>query len=606
MSASRLWLLTTAVAYLLVSSAYGIEETPPHGEASLGRATPKAAADRADDAAGARDDRAADPAASGDERPTEQARRLAEAQARAELSTNVDSLEALLKSLENKERDIKQLQGEIKHAPDEITREELLTRLADLKNETRAIAGQFEEFAVGVDTALFNDDGDREFDWQEELGGILRPILAEIENATAESRQIGMLREQINELTTLEEAATSGVTSLEQLLGSGLSPSLKGRLDAELDQWTRRRDDIGNQRTALELQLSKRLNARKSFLDSTTIYVQDFFRTRGLNLLMGIGAFALVFFGLRTANALTHRVRRSKARDSFATRLGTLLFQLASVVGGLLAMLLVFNMAGDWFLLGIIIILLLGLAWASINTLPQHIETVKLMLNVGPVREGERLVFDGVPWRVDSLNFSARLVNPLLDGGVQILPLRDLIGLHSRPSGKKEEWFPCRAGDFVELKDGQIGRVAYQTPGTVQVVALGGAQLVYPTPLFLELVPKTMSTSFRVTNTFGVGYKHQAICTTEIPEKMHTKVVAGLAEVLDPKAIIKVKVAFKEAAASSLDYEIDVDVDGAQASNYRNVNRAVARLLVEACNENGWEIPFQQIVVHDARAATVS
>jgi hypothetical protein len=568
MSISRFWLLATGLACLLVSSAYAVDETQPTQD------------------------------------PTLEAQRLAEAQAQAELATNVESLEALLRSLQNKERDIQELQAKLKHAPDEITREELLARLADLKDETRALADQFEEFAVGVETDVFRDDGEPEFNWQEELGGILRPILAEIENATAESREIGMLREQISELVVLEEAATSGVTSLEQLLEAEPSASLKARLDAELDDWTRRRDDISNQRTALELQLSNRLNARKSFLDSTTTYFQVFFRTRGLNLLMGIGAFAVVFFGLRTVNVLTHRVRRSKGRDSFATRLGTLLFQIFSVVGGLLAMLLVFNMSGDWFLLGIIIILLLGMAWASINTLPQHIETVKLMLNVGPVREGERLVFDGIPWRVDSLNFQARLVNPLLDGGVQLLPLRDLIGLHSRPSGKKEEWFPCRSGDFVELKDGQIGRVAYQTPGTVQVVALGGAQLAYPTPLFLELVPKTMSTSFRITNTFGVGYKHQAICTTEIPEKMQDKVVTGLAEVVEPKAIIKVKVAFKEAAASSLDYEVDVDVDGSQAANYKKVNRAVARLLVEACNENGWEIPFQQVVVHEAAAAT--
>ena len=240
MSASRSWLLTTAVAYLLVSSAYAVEETPARDEPGLGPASAKAAADRADDAADAHDDRTAEQAASRGEDPTEQARpeqarRLAEVQARAELSTNVESLEALLKSLQNKELDIKLLQGELKHAPDEITREELLTRLADLKDETRALANQFEEFAVGVDTAVFTDDGERKFDWQEKLGGILRPILAEIENATAESREISMLREQISELTLLEEAATSGVSSLEELLAAEPSPSLKSRLGGELD-----------------------------------------------------------------------------------------------------------------------------------------------------------------------------------------------------------------------------------------------------------------------------------------------------------------------------------------------------------------------------------
>jgi hypothetical protein len=260
-------------------------------------------------------------------------------------------------------------------------------------------------------------------------------------------------------------------------------------------------------------------------------------------------------------------------------------------------------MVGDWFLLGILLIFLLGIGWASVNTLPAHVETIKLMLNIGAVREGERLMFDGSPWRVDNLGFSARLVNPLLDGGVQNLPVRYLVGLHSRPRGTDEEWFPCRQGDWVELADGRIGRVAYQTPSAVQLVELGGSQVIYRTADFLGLAPRNLSTGFRLECSFGIDYRHQAECTTTFPKVMQDRLEAELPAVAGGDALKSVRVELMAAAASSLDYEIEIDLDGAAAAELPELRRAVPRILVEACNEHGWVIPFQQITVHNAGGA---
>lgn len=153
-----------------------------------------------------------------------------------------------------------------------------------------------------------------------------------------------------------------------------------------------------------------------------------------------------------------------------------------SVLGGLAAMMLVFNMAGDWFLLGIVIIFLVGVGWASINTLPQQVETIKLMLNIGAVREGEYLVYDGTPYRVDALGFSAHLNNPRLDGGTRLLPVKYLVGMTSRPVGPSEAWFPCEAGDWVELADGRIGIVISQTPAAVELLLRAEKRPCSPRP----------------------------------------------------------------------------------------------------------------------------
>jgi len=513
---------------------------------------------------------------------------------------NVESLRALLQSLQSKEREIARVQEELRAAPDEITESELLEHLGQLKNEQAELARQFERFAVSVDTSIFGEEPEKTFDWQQELGNLLKPILEELKSATAESRAIADLRSQIDALEERHDVAAKGVENLEALEAEATAPALQQRLQEEFEQCRQRRDDARNQLRALEIQLETRLAERESLLDETTSYVQNFFRTRGLNLLLGILAFCAVFFGVRFLASASQKIRPSRKEKTFTSRLGLLLTQVASVLGGLLAMLLVFNTVGDWFLLGIVVIFLLGVGWASIKTLPQYVETMKLMLNVGPVREMERLVFDGTPWLVDSLGFSAVLVNPLLDGGRQRLPVKHLVGMHSRPNGEQEEWFPCRQGDWVRLSDGTFGRVAYQTPSAVQLVELGGSQIVYQTPDFLAMAPKTLSTNFRIATTFGVDYKHQAICTTEIPERMEAHLTQGLARVVDPKLIKNVNVAFKEAAPSSLDYEIELDLDGQAAPKYRVLQRAIGRLLVEACNEHGWEIPFTQVTVHQA------
>ncbi|MGR8918145.1 MAG: hypothetical protein ACU85V_00900 [Gammaproteobacteria bacterium] len=519
------------------------------------------------------------------------------------LDNKLRSLDAFYKTVQSRREAIETLRAELKAVEDDVTREQVLARLAEETEAVAALNAQFEEFAVGVDISAFVVEEERPFDWQEEIGALVRPILAELKSATAESRIIGDLRAAIDETEVREQTAAAAAANLEELTAAGPEEPLAARLAEDLERWRTRRDDAANRRVALELQLENRLAERTSVFDETANYAKNFFRKRGLNMVLGAGAFLAVFFGVRMLGNAYDRMYARRRGRTFSNRLGTLLFQVFSVVGGLGAMLVVFNMVGDWFLLGIIAIFLLGLGWASINTLPAHLETVKLMLNIGAVREGERIVYEGTPWQVENLGFSARLVNPLLDGGLQMLPVRYLVGLNSRPAGVAEEWFPCRQGDWVELADGRFGRVAYQTPSQVQLVELGGGQVVYQTPDFLAQSPRNLSTGFRVESVFGIDYRHQAECTGRIPEVMQARLEAELPAVLGENAVNHVRVDFMQAAASSLDFEIEVDLAGEAASHLPEIGRAVQHILVEACTEHGWEIPFQQVTVHTPAAA---
>ena len=124
--------------------------------------------------------------------------------------------------------------------------------------------------------------------------------------------------------------------------------------------------------------------------------------------------------------------------------------------------------------------------------LPGFYEQAKLLLNLGPVREGERVVFNGVPWEVQTIYFYTELTNPAFEGARIRLPLRDLLTLNSRPTDESSPWFPCRRNDWVRLSDGTRGKVVELTPEWVRLILLGGSRKTYTVSAFLDLHPESL------------------------------------------------------------------------------------------------------------------
>ncbi len=450
----------------------------------------------------------------------------------ARLASEMRSLEALNRALASKEEQAREVQQRLIAAQDSVTQQELTDQLRKLRDDLADQRRQFERFAVNIDLRPFIEEEEKPFNWQDELSKLLKPIIAELENATRESRAIGELRAQMNEVIERKTLSAEAREHLETLLAQQPSPTLRARLEDRLTDWQRIHSDARNRYAALELQLNNRLEQRQSVLEETTGYARRFFRTRGLNLTLAIGAFAAVFFGFRWLSGAVRRAWPAAADKQFSNRLAALVLHILSVLVGLIAMMLVFNLAGDWFMLGIILIFLIGIGWASIKTLPSQIEIVRLILNIGPVREGERILFQGLPYRVESLAFTARLVNPLLDGGVQQMPVRHLVGRLSRPAGEQEPWFPTQAGDWVELADGRLGCVQRQNPSSVCLREPGGAELCYPTEQFLAQTPRNLSRGFRVTTRFGIDSRYQPIASTEVLAQMRQALERELANTL--------------------------------------------------------------------------
>ena len=521
-------------------------------------------------------------------------------QATSQREATLDSLKALHRSIETKQKQIQTLDTQIAATSNSHDRAKLTAESDKLKQDIDQIEVKFSEFALSVDTTIYDDTKEEPMDLQSELEKLVQPIVSELKNATATSREIDKLRTDLTALETKSSVASQAVERLNVLANGAVPDSLQEPLAELQTLWNNRFTDAENQRKASQIQLDSMMANRKSVIESTQNFLQNFFQTRGMNLLLGTLAFCGVFFGLRGLYHVVGLIRPTRKKRTFASRLVHLLFHVGTTLAAVCATLVVFNLVGDWFLLGIIMLFLLGVGWASINTVPQHIERIQLMLNIGPVRESERITFDGIPWRVDRLGFSAHLKNPLLEGGSQTLPIKYLIGLHSRPAGKKEAWFPCREGDWVELSDGRFGRVVHQSPSVVQIVELGGNQAVYRTESFLNLNPRNYSTGYRVELTFGIDYQHQAASTTTIPQVMTNKLEVELPSLLEPDEIHHLAVYLTEAGASALNYRVVIDLKGSAAHMRDRLPEDATRILVDACNENSWVIPFQQVTIHQA------
>jgi len=515
------------------------------------------------------------------------------------------TLEVLERTRTAKEEAIRALRAELAQSQTDEDRGRLFDELEKLEAELADIDADYESIVSGIDVTEFDLSPPKTFDLQEELLALIQPIVEELKSATETPRQIERLRNQLAFYEQREGLAREALSNVEALLAELPADDprrLRPGLEASREGWLDRIDEITAHRTVARYQLESRLAQRTSILESTQDALASFFRTRGLNLLIAITAFFVVSLGMR---ALYRRVghwfgRRKGEERPFYARLVDVVYFLCVGLIAVLAMLLVLYATHDWVLLGLALMFLLGVAWASKTAVPLFLEQIRLLLNLGSVRERELVVIDGVPYRVSKLSFYTLFSNSELAGGVRRLPLGDLVEMRSRTCSKDEPWFPCRRGDWVRLSDGRRGVVRHQTPDSVQIEPLGESLVTYRTTDFLALAPENLSHGFRVNVTFGIDYRHQAICTTEVPKKLHARVRAALVERHGAEALRALKVDFLSAGSSSLDYAILADVDGSLARAYEELPRTIQRVCVDTCNDEGWVIPFTQLTLHQA------
>lgn len=469
---------------------------------------------------------------------------------------------------------------------------------ADLRDRLAALA-------TGLDVAQVRSPKVEDYELQKEVTRLLKPLVRALSEATEAPRQIQALQGQREQAEQQLQDAESIVKGLEATLreqeGQAADQAVLDELRAALGRWRQFAASLREETIVLGAQLDSLERSRAPVAETVQNAVATFVRRRGFSIVLALGSATLVVFVLRGAHrGLARLAQRSKR--PLPLRLFEVGFQALALLGAAFAVVLVFYLRGDFELLALVIVFFLGLGWALSKSLPSLLEQLRLLFNAGAVREGERIVLDGLPYRVDALRLHCRLANPQLEGGVLRVPLRDLVGKSSRRSAPEEPWFPTPAGDWALFPDGSYGCVETATPDRV-VVRVDGTPRHYRTQDYLGQQPANLSRGFVLYVPFGVDYRHQQHATTEVPERLRQALAAALPSAPGGTCAQSIGVEFQNAAASSLDLVAVVRFSGEAAPHYGALRRAIAAALVDASTTHGYSIPFPQMTVHRGAAS---
>lgn len=416
-----------------------------------------------------------------------------------------DQLQVIQQSLTEKRKLLDQLSTQLTRSTDAAEKQELQARITREELDMSTLRRSFENIALGgVDSSVFDPANQNlQFDWQQELKLILEPVFQKMRELTDKPRQIEQLKSRIAVLESKLRVVNRALENLERLHAPDLEPSTLKWLNVIQQAWTQQQNDIKREQDITELRLNVLLGDDDTLLNRIRDSIHQFVTGTGRNLVLALSAFLMTFLFMKSVQYLYNRFnKRNTMRKSTARRILSYAYQALTVILAVVAAIATLYIVGDMVLLVIIVLLLILILLGMRHKLPFVIEETRMLLDVGPVREHERVIYRGLPWLVRSLGVYSYLNNPALEGVLR-LPMNELQGLVSRPNREDEPWFPTRTGDWVLFADGTVGQVLRQTPDTVQL-QVGGSSLAINTSQFLNEKLRNLSQGFSVGVTFGI------------------------------------------------------------------------------------------------------
>lgn len=472
--------------------------------------------------------------------------------------------------------------------------------VADQRRHIENLKNSFEQLAIGgVNLSLYGLV-DEPKDWQEELALVLKPLLENLRGLTEKPRKIENVKRAIEEQRITITSADEALKNLDKFAAEKHTKRVSNELLAVRDKWVEIRAEAMRGKELAELELQNLVREQSSWYEAFADGFKRFAQQRGLTLVIALGFVILIVLVFRVlGNIFSSRSRHDPKRANRTTyRILAYTQRLLMFVLIFTSVMVVFFVRGDVLLLALMSVLLFALAIGLKNMLPQFLEESRILLNIGRVREQERVLIKGVPWRVATINFYSKLTNPEIRGTLRI-PLSDLKALTSQPLGD-HRWFPSSIGDWVLDDANRLYEVTHQGPVTVELTSAQLTTKLIPTEVYFAAgyVNVSKSKRIRLVGVFGIDYAHQSIALDVVPNTFQ----AGVLEYLEQANIgtnqIEVRVEFQEAGASSLDYRVIVIVGVAAARQYYRIERYIQQACLKVCNEQGWGIPFPQLTVH--------
>jgi len=363
----------------------------------------------------------------------------------AQLQNAIDNLANIQQSIESKRKTIREFREQLKKLQDTSEKQELEQKIERVRNEIINLQFAFEHIALGgVNLSSLTEQPEQQVNWREELEQISRPLISTLKEVTAKPRQIDSLRRDIERQENQLEIIDKALDSIRRFKKQALPAVAADPVNQLLIDWEQRRDDTQRLLDITHFKLNSLITDSVAWHESAREAIKEFLQGRGLTLLLATIIGLAIWLVFKALLGLYWRWLYRTRNDIGVTRAPLVIYtyRLVTAVVIVLAILMVFYVRGDVLLLTLAVIALAGAALGLRQTLPRYAAELRLLLGIGPVREEERLVLDGIPFMVESLGVYSVLRNPALEGVLR-LPLHDMNALASRPVAE-QPWFPCR------------------------------------------------------------------------------------------------------------------------------------------------------------------
>lgn len=524
----------------------------------------------------------------------------------------IERLKRLQKKMYILEKGAKETEKLRDKASDTLSAIKLENRLVSIREELALTKMRFVETAtqINLEEVTNSDEGVKKT-LTEDIQEILAPAIDSIRQVSEKPRLIENINQKISFYENSVRLHKQALEELKSLLDKDEFKQVQWRIKTSITDTKKKIKADQIKLDDLNFQKIKLTNTDETFLGVVTDIFGNFIKSKGKNLVLSILAFFLFFWPLlnwrnTVLNFFIRKgLRKNEGKDyQWAFRPLAVIYNVFAIGFSLFMAIVALYLLNDLLLLTLVILMLASLLWSLKTHLPTFFEQAKLILNLGTVRESERVIYHDIPWSVKSLGVYCYLQNPSLSGGQLRVAAKDLMHKQSRPIVDSEAWFPTEKGDWVELNDKTFGKVIVQTPENVVIRQIGGMKKYLKVSEFLAKEPVNLSQGFSIIMSMGVDYSHQKIVLDEFIPKLREK-VRELHEELDTNhdaLFNNLSVEFELANSSSLDVRVYYECDPSLAARKLELQRKTQKVFVEVCNEFNFVIPFNQLTVHMANA----
>jgi predicted nucleic acid-binding Zn-ribbon protein len=508
-------------------------------------------------------------------------------------------LSGLQDTLKAKEKEKKELEKKLKLEADDVTKEQLQQELNAADDIIVGVREEIVKLSTGG-VELYSEPPvvDEEFDWQKDLELIFEPLLDQLREISERPRLIEKLEADIDYWNKRKESLSTAIANLESNIKAVTDKTLKRQLNDLLDTANSRSNTAQQKLSLLENELTLLRQSKNPIWSTLADIFSNVVAGIIIHFFIAVAAAVLIYQIIKLLSLIPIVfINKNKPKETvFAERA---IVVTRSLLGGMLAVLVYFVVLysfAEWLLLVLSTLIIAGIVLGLKDAIPAYFIEIKTLLNMGSIRQGERIIFNDIPWRVNRLNVHTHLHNPALHGHLRV-PLSEIVNVSSRPYHDDEPWFPTKVGDVVLMEDGAFGKVVRQTPDLVEINH-GDSIYSYKSSDFISRRPRNFSKGFTVYEIFGFDYKHQADICDEIYNTYQKEIKEAVEQSDYEKFSTYLEVEFNNASASSLDFKILASFTGEAAEDYYKIRRFLQKVSVDIANKYGWVIPFQQVTIH--------